>query len=99
MGPGRAVLIFGPAVAVMVLVVMESSERQWLVASDRWPVSSTSPRSLVEATLSEEDCAEDLLVATEEAGTQARRQIRPIAPRAHKTVQPALGQMRIGFVA
>jgi hypothetical protein len=36
------------------------------------------------------------LVATEEAGTQSRRQIRPIAPRAHQTVQPALRRLDMG---
>jgi hypothetical protein len=43
--------------------------------------------------------AEDLLVATEEAGAKARRKIGAIAARAHEALQPALGQMRIGFVA
>src|SRR5438445_7438460 len=45
LGPGRAVFILGPIVAVMVLVVMGSSERQWPVVSKcnlgtRGPVSS-----------------------------------------------------------
>jgi hypothetical protein len=40
-----------------------------------------------------------LLVATEEAGAQARGQIRPVTSRANEAVQPALGQMRIGSVA
>lgn len=38
------------------------------------------------------------LVATEERGTQAGRQIGPIPPRTNQAVQPALGQMRIGIL-
>jgi hypothetical protein len=39
------------------------------------------------------------LVATEQAGTKTRWQDRPIAPRTHEAVEPALGQMRIGILA
>jgi len=39
------------------------------------------------------------LVATEEAGAEARRKIGAIAARTNQAMQPALGQMRIGFVA
>jgi len=36
------------------------------------------------------------LVATEEVGTQVRRQIGAIPPRTDQAVQPALGHARIG---
>jgi hypothetical protein len=38
------------------------------------------------------------LVATEEAGTAARRQHRPITARTHQKVKPAHGQVRIGIL-
>jgi hypothetical protein len=66
--------------------------RRWAFIVDRRP---TPKMASTEATKRTEQ--EDYkLVATEEAGAQARRQIRPIAPRTHQAVQPALGQMRIG---
>ena len=79
----------------MVLVVIESSEKRWPVVGER----TSEHAALVQAHVEPHSQAEDLLVATEEAGTQARRQIRPIAPWTHQAVQPALGQMRIGSVA
>ena len=39
------------------------------------------------------------LIATEEVGTEPRRQIGAIAARAYQAVQPALRQMRVGILA
>src|SRR5208282_2890140 len=60
LGPGRAVLILGPieepiaeeaagetAGAIIVLVVMESSDWQWPVVSGQWSVNGTSGAALV----------------------------------------------------
>ena len=38
------------------------------------------------------------LVATEQAGTQSRRQVRPIPPRTNQAMQPALGPGRVGRI-
>src|SRR5215469_1077669 len=83
-GPGRAVLILGPIVAVMVLVVMGiSSVRQQPVVTGQVSLNRTSGVALVQA------CYEKTprrirrrkeLIATEERRTQPRRQIRPIPP-------------------
>src|SRR5712691_8613422 len=90
LGPGRAVLILGPAVAVMVFVVMEILRKA--VVSGQWSVSATSATRLVsDARRRRRIRAEDFLVATEEAGTKAGRQIGAIAARTHQAVQPALG--------
>jgi len=78
---------------------MESSEEsgQRLVA--RCQEMHPERVALVRARKIRNNQAEDLLVATEQAGAKTGRQIGPIAPRAHKAVQPALGQMRFGTVA
>src|SRR6266705_1442950 len=72
-GPGSAVLILGPARA---LVVMGSSEfGRWSLGVCRWPRRGWN-------TTSAEHRKEDpKLVATEKIGPQTRRQHRPIPPR------------------
>jgi hypothetical protein len=55
------------------------------------PARSRSPRVL------RSQVEEDLLVATEETGTKARRKIRTIAAWADQAMQPALGLVRLGL--
>src|SRR5579863_8057145 len=93
LGPGRAVLILGP-IAVMVLVVMEISSLrsgQWLLDGCQWAGPRAQLR-LKRATEAHQTKKE--LVATEEARTQARRQVGSIAPGTDQAVQPALGRFR-----
>src|ERR1700758_4273189 len=104
LGPGRAVLILGP-IAVMVLVVMASSVTQRPGVSGQLSLHRASGQALVQASARRGESGQRMdLVATEQAGTQARRQIGPIPPRTNQTIQPALGRwcvrkMRIGIVA
>ena len=69
-----------------------------MVSGQRSVNAASNRASWLRRMQAEANQAENLLVATEEAGAKARRQNSPIAPRAHEAVQPALGQMRIGFV-
>src|SRR5437764_14678663 len=105
LGPGRAVLIFGPAVAVKVLVVIEvppllgrarlsrAVRPQFLSGFSTLGVRQTGPvvwdshAALVQARTGQAIRRRQRLIATEEAGTQTRRQIGPIAPRTHEAPQ------------
>src|SRR5690242_8566279 len=98
LGPGRAVLILGPMVAVIILVVIGILLFRW------WPL--VSGQVSVNGSLGAQRPGSDAirpgrfrrmrkLIATEERGTQPRRKIGPIAPRTHQPVQPALGGLGV----